>query len=113
MSGRLLPAAQLAQMLTTVPQYPQQPDSPGYGLGIQTGATPCGTIWGHDGGLPGYLSSNATDRTGRRTATLLVATELWAEFGDDPQIAAAAQALQTALICTMLGKPTPDGLPAA
>jgi D-alanyl-D-alanine carboxypeptidase len=113
MSGKLLPAAQLAQMLTTVPQDPRQPDGPGYGLGIQTGATPCGTIWGHDGGLPGYLSSNATDRTGRRTATLLVATELWAEFGDDPQIAAAAQALQTAVICTMLDKPAPDVLPAA
>ncbi|HEX6470058.1 MAG TPA: serine hydrolase domain-containing protein, partial [Streptosporangiaceae bacterium] len=71
LSGRLLPAAQLAQLRTTVPQDPARPDGPGYGLGIQTGATPCGTIWGHDGGLPGYLSANATDRTGGRTATIL------------------------------------------
>jgi D-alanyl-D-alanine carboxypeptidase len=107
MSGRLLPAAQLVQMLTTVPIFPDQPGGPGYGLGIQTGTTPCGTFWGHDGGLPGYLSVNVTDRSGSRTATMLVATESWAEFGDDPQIAAAGQALQTAVICTMLGQPTP------
>jgi D-alanyl-D-alanine carboxypeptidase len=107
MSGKLLPAAQLAQMRTTVPQDPEQPDGPGYGLGIQTGATPCGTIWGHDGGMPGYLTANATDRTGSRTATILVSTEFWAEFAADPKIAKAAQALQTAVICTMFGKPVP------
>lgn len=107
LSGKLLPDAQLAQMRTTVPMLPDQPDGPGYGLGIQTGATPCGTIWGHDGGLPGYLSTNATDRTGTRTATILVATESWAEFDANPEIAAAARALQTATICTMLGQPTP------
>jgi D-alanyl-D-alanine carboxypeptidase len=107
MSGRLLPAPELAQLLTTVPRFPDQPDGPGYGLGIQTGATPCGTIWGHDGGLPGYLSANVTDRTGSRTATILVATESWSEFDSDPRIAEAAQALRTAAICTMLGQPVP------
>jgi D-alanyl-D-alanine carboxypeptidase len=107
MSGRILPPAQLAQLRTTVPQDPEQPDGPGYGLGIQTGATPCGTIWGHDGGAPGYLSGNVTDRTGSRTATILVSTEFWAEFAADPKIAEAAQALQTAMICTMFGKPVP------
>ncbi|MFL6125568.1 serine hydrolase domain-containing protein [Actinophytocola sp.] len=105
MSGELLPAAALTQMLTTVPMLPGQPDGPGYGLGIQTGATACGTIWGHDGGLPGYLSFNATDRTGRHTATMLVATESWAEFRTDPNIDAASHALQTAAICAMLDAP--------
>ncbi len=107
MSGKLLPAAQLAQMRTTVPQDPSRPDGPGYGLGIQTGALPCGTIWGHDGGIPGYLTSNVTDRTGTRTATLLISTESWSEFGSEPKIAAAAQSLNTALICDMFGKPVP------
>lgn len=107
MSGTLLPAAQLAQLRTTVPIFPDQPDGPGYGLGIQTGATPCGTIWGHDGGLPGYLSTNVTDSTGTRTATVLIATESWAEFGTDPEITAAAHALQTAVTCTMFHKPVP------
>jgi D-alanyl-D-alanine carboxypeptidase len=108
LSGKLLPAAQLAQLRTTVPQDPAQPDGPRYGLGIQTGTTPCGTIWGHDGGLPGYLSANATDRTGSRTAALLISTESWAEYGSDPNIAAAAQALQTTTICTMFDKPAPS-----
>jgi D-alanyl-D-alanine carboxypeptidase len=107
MSGKLLPAAELAQMLTTVPQDPEQPDGPGYGLGIQTGATACGTIWGHDGGMPGYLTTNVTDRTGSRTASVAVLTESWAEFGSDPQIATAAEALQTAVLCTMFRKPVP------
>ncbi|GIH93422.1 serine hydrolase domain-containing protein [Planobispora siamensis] len=105
MSGRLLPAAQLAQMRTTVPVDPGRPDGPGSGLGIQTGTTPCGTFWGHDGGIPGYLSTNVTDRTGGRTATVLISTELWSEFGSDPKIAKAAAALQSAVICTMFGKP--------
>jgi D-alanyl-D-alanine carboxypeptidase len=109
MSGRLLSAAGLAQMRTTVPEDPADPDGPGYGLGIQTGATPCGTVWGHDGGAPGYLTSNATDITGGRTASILVSTESWAEFGSDPKIAAAAQALQSAVLCTMFDKPEPAG----
>ncbi|MEV8637093.1 serine hydrolase domain-containing protein [Streptosporangium sp. NPDC051023] len=107
MSGKLLPAAQLAQMRTTVPVDPQQPDGPGYGLGIQTAATPCGTFWGHDGGIPGYLTTHLTDRTGGRTATVLISTEYWAEYEADPKIAKAAQALQSAVTCTMFGKPVP------
>ncbi|MER7129616.1 serine hydrolase domain-containing protein [Streptosporangium saharense] len=107
MSGKLLPAAQLAQMRTTVPVDSQQPDGPGYGLGIQTGAHPCGTFWGHEGGVPGYLTTNVTDRTGSRTATVLISTEFWAEFGANPKIAKAAQTLKTAAICTMFGKPVP------
>ncbi|MEV5967089.1 serine hydrolase domain-containing protein [Kribbella sp. NPDC051952] len=107
MSGKLLPAAQLAELRTTVPQDPEQPDGPGYGLGIQTGDTPCGTIWGHDGGMPGYLTANVTNSTGNRTATLLISTESWSEFGSEPKIAAAAQSLQTAVICSMFGKPVP------
>ncbi|MGV9776919.1 serine hydrolase domain-containing protein [Streptosporangium sp. NPDC003464] len=106
-SGKLLPAAQLAQMRTTVPVDPRQPDGPGYGLGIQTGPTPCGTFWGHDGGMPGYLTTSVTDRTGSRTATVLISTEFWSEFGGAPKIAKAAQALQSAVICTMFGKPVP------
>ncbi|MCP3801368.1 beta-lactamase family protein [Allokutzneria sp. A3M-2-11 16] len=107
MSGKLLPAAQLAEMRTTVPVLPEQPDGPGYGLGIQTGTTPCGTFWGHDAGIPGYFSVNVTDRTGSRAATMLVAMETWVEFGSNPKIAAASKALQTAMLCTMLGRPVP------
>ncbi|GAB3896184.1 serine hydrolase domain-containing protein [Kibdelosporangium lantanae] len=105
MSGRLLPAPQLAEMLTTVPILPDDPDSPGQGLGIQTATRPCGKIWAHDGGLPGYLSVNITDTTGTRTATILVTTESFSEFGSEPALEAADKALSEATVCAMFGKP--------
>jgi D-alanyl-D-alanine carboxypeptidase len=108
MSGKLLPPAQLAQMRTTVPEDPADPNSVGYGLGIGTTATPCGTIWFHDGGMTGYYSIHFTDGTGSRTATILVSTDLPSEFPDAfPKITEAHRALQTAVLCTMFGKPVP------
>ncbi|MEV6007035.1 serine hydrolase domain-containing protein [Streptomyces sp. NPDC051976] len=75
MSGRLLPAAQLAQMRTTVPEEgPGDPEQLGYGLGIETATTPCGTVWDHVGVVPGYATYNVTDSTGHRTASFLFAT---------------------------------------
>ncbi|MBP0448971.1 beta-lactamase family protein [Kitasatospora sp. RG8] len=106
MSGRLLPAAQLQQMLTTVPVDPENPGA-GSGLGIVTAATPCGTVWAHDGGITGYSSSNYTDRAGSRTATILFSTELLFEFEADPKLVEASQELQTAVLCAMFDKPVP------
>ncbi|MEV4738926.1 serine hydrolase domain-containing protein [Streptomyces sp. NPDC049555] len=113
MSGKVLPAAQLAQMRTTVPTAPGRPDGPGYGLGIFTATTPCGTVWAHEGGIPGYLSLNATDPTGRRTASILVSTEAYSEYpGAFPsEIAKADQTLKSAAICAMFDKPAPSGAP--
>lgn len=75
MSGRLLPAEQLAQMRTTVPEGgPEDPDELGYGLGIETAKTSCGTVWDHVGVVPGYATYNVTDSTGRRTASFFFAT---------------------------------------
>jgi D-alanyl-D-alanine carboxypeptidase len=107
MSGKLLPAAELAAMRTTVPIIADQPAGPRYGLGISTSKTPCGTFWGHDGGMPGYLSTNATDVTGTRTMTVLVSTEIWSEFGAEPAIEAAAEALQVGAVCAMFGERVP------
>ncbi|MFD5921650.1 serine hydrolase domain-containing protein [Kitasatospora sp. NPDC058201] len=107
MSGRLLPAAQLDELRTTVPMDPEDPEGAGYGLGIETGATPCGTVWGHGGGITGYSSGNLTDGTGGRTSTVLVPTEFLFEFGADQRLLEADRALRTAVICTMFGKPVP------
>lgn len=104
MSGKILPAAQLAQMRTTVPLDPAQPDGPASGLGIETAPQPCGTVWAHDGGMPGYLSTNLTDDTGSRSASVLVPTELVAEFDADPQLGASTKALLSGAICAMFGK---------
>ncbi|MFE3164068.1 serine hydrolase domain-containing protein [Streptomyces sp. NPDC059224] len=75
MSGRLLPAAQLAEMRTTVPESgPDDPEELGYGLGIERAKTDCGTVWDHVGIVPGYATYNVTDSTGRRTAAFFFAT---------------------------------------
>nr|WP_108999276.1 serine hydrolase domain-containing protein [Streptomyces rishiriensis] len=75
MSGRLLSAAQLAEMRTTVPESgPEDPDELGYGLGIETAKTSCGTVWDHVGVVPGYATYNVTDSTGRRTASFYFTT---------------------------------------
>jgi D-alanyl-D-alanine carboxypeptidase len=101
MGGKLLPAAQLAQMRDTVPVRPDQPNGPGYGLGIDTQKMSCGTIWAHDGGIPGYLSLNFTDSAGRRTGSVLMSTELFSEFDAEPELTAAYKALVEAAVCAM------------
>lgn len=54
LSGRLLPPAQLAEMLSTVSEGSSTPSR--YGLGIERVVTPAGVVWGHDGQVPGYSS---------------------------------------------------------
>lgn len=50
LGGRVLKPAQLAEMRTTA-------FDSGYGLGISKVVLPCGAgIWGHTGGIPGYLT---------------------------------------------------------
>ncbi|MET7297337.1 serine hydrolase domain-containing protein [Embleya sp. NPDC005575] len=62
--GKLLPAAQLKAMLTTI----DNPDFPGasYGLGIERFTLGCGTtLWYHDGGTMGSIAFAATTEDGR------------------------------------------------
>ena len=103
LSGKLLPAAQLKEMRTTVAEESEFPDRR-YGLGLEQVVTPCGTVWGHNGQVPGYSSENYTDANGKRTVSVLTATI----FGlASPAPRAANQALVNAAVCTMLGKPIP------
>jgi D-alanyl-D-alanine carboxypeptidase len=99
MSGRLLPPALLGQMREAVPQGGGSEN--GYGLGVMEVRTPCGTVWGHSGGFPGYRSHNYTDLTGERTVTVLITTAygLYA-----PTAAATQKALVDAAVCRMHGK---------
>ena len=102
--GRLLRPALLEQMLTTVPVQPEF----GYGLGIYTQQTACGTVWGHDGGIPGYLNVAFNDRSGRRSAEVMLPTE--------PNTDALWSALQLTLdaaVCQMFGLAPPSEAPAA
>ena len=68
LSGKLLPAAQLQEMMTTTPT-PQGDD---YGLGIQAEQLPCGTAWGHQGSFHGYFSTPFTTTDGSSQAVILV-----------------------------------------
>ncbi|MBU2663726.1 beta-lactamase family protein [Actinoplanes bogorensis] len=102
-SGRLLPAAQLAQMRVTV-EDPAGDGSMRYGLGVMEYTNSCGTVWGHTGGIPGYGSQNYTDSTGRRTMTVVSTTQFGAKF---PEVAVADQAVVDAAVCVMLDRPIP------
>ncbi|MVO85370.1 serine hydrolase [Streptomyces sp. p1417] len=62
--GKLLSPKQLKAMKTTV----TSPDSPDtfYGLGLQRFRTSCGTtVWGHGGGMVGWLSFATSTEDGR------------------------------------------------
>ncbi|RRR84300.1 class A beta-lactamase-related serine hydrolase [Streptomyces sp. RP5T] len=102
MSGRLLPEAQMKQMRGTV----DAPEEGGaYGLGLMKVDTPCGTVWGHTGGLPGYSSEIYTDATGTRSVAVFTLTN----FGiKEKKAATANKALVDAATCQMLGKPQPS-----
>jgi D-alanyl-D-alanine carboxypeptidase len=97
MSGRLLKPWLVKQMTTTV----DTGQGLGYGLGIYTMNTPCGAVWGHDGGIPGYVSFAYTDRPGSRSGVLLLPTQ-----PDDAIVAAGLPIIDMA-VCMMLGQPVP------
>ncbi|MDR7278438.1 serine hydrolase domain-containing protein [Catenuloplanes atrovinosus] len=64
-TGKLLKPAQQAAMLETVPWYPEMPEALRYGLGIYALQLPCGTFWGHDGGVIGQITQVLTSTDGR------------------------------------------------
>jgi D-alanyl-D-alanine carboxypeptidase len=101
-TGKLIPAAQLAEMETTVSEGPSVANR--YGLGFEQTVTPCGTVWGHDGQVAGFSSENYTNLAGDRTVAVFVTTI----FGlDQPKATADNQELINAAVCAMLDKPMP------
>ncbi|WP_372411638.1 serine hydrolase domain-containing protein [Streptomyces luteireticuli] len=65
LAGRLLPAAQLAQMRTTVPAEDLGPGAR-YGLGIVSRPLSCGGVyWGHGGSMTGYETRGGVTEKGR------------------------------------------------
>jgi len=97
LSGRLLRPRLLQQMMTTVDVAPGF----GYGLGLFRLDTVCGTVWGHDGGIPGYISYALNDREGSRSAILLLPTQ------PDQAIAPPFIEALTTVECQMFGLPVP------
>ncbi|MER7670107.1 serine hydrolase domain-containing protein [Kitasatospora sp. NPDC096128] len=73
LGGRLLPAAQLAEMRTTVPAELLGPGVR-YGLGLQSKPLSCGgLLWGHGGTTAGYRSRNGITDDGRAAAITVTA----------------------------------------
>jgi D-alanyl-D-alanine carboxypeptidase len=71
LTGRLLPPAQLREMLTTMPvDNPSELFPEHYGLGIYSVQLSCGTAWGHDGGIIGFITIAYTSRDGSRQAVM-------------------------------------------
>ncbi|MFE4793626.1 serine hydrolase domain-containing protein [Streptomyces sp. NPDC056708] len=76
LAGRLLPAAQLAQMRTTVPAESTFGPGARYGLGIVSMPLPCGGVyWGHGGSFPGYETRGGATDDGR-AANVAVTVQL-------------------------------------
>ncbi|ALG11990.1 D-alanyl-D-alanine carboxypeptidase [Kibdelosporangium phytohabitans] len=73
LTGKLLPAAQLAEMKRTVPDEL----SDGYGLGIERYRPAPGLVtWGHSGSMSsGHVFRNAMTEDGQRAVTLLIGTD--------------------------------------
>jgi D-alanyl-D-alanine carboxypeptidase len=66
LTGRLLPPAQLDAMTTTVP-------GPDYGLGLRATTLTCGvTVYGHGGGIFGYVTGTFATRDGARRLAISV-----------------------------------------
>jgi D-alanyl-D-alanine carboxypeptidase len=70
LSGRLLPAAQLAEMLDT------RAAGGVYGMGLYPQTLPCGvTVWGHNGRILGSYVRAAATADGRRVVTYRLDTD--------------------------------------
>lgn len=107
LGGALLSARSMEDMRTTVPEG-ESASGPGrsYGLGLERVETACGTVWGHDGALPGYGSDTYTDEVGGRSMTVFTTSN----FGilTQPGAVDARTGLIEAAACAMFG----DELPA-
>jgi D-alanyl-D-alanine carboxypeptidase len=100
LSGELLPRAALREMKDVVTALP----GAGYGLGLMVLETPCGTVWGHTGGIPGYVTIAFGNAAGTRSSMLVLSTE------PNEEIAAAFDQLVATAVCGMFGKEVPADL---
>ncbi|GAA1404555.1 serine hydrolase domain-containing protein [Kitasatospora putterlickiae] len=93
LGGRLLPAAQLAQMRTTVPAE-QLGSGVGYGLGLVSRPLSCGGLsWGHGGAIPGYETFGGTTDDGRAVSAAVTT------IPGDPEVGKHMDQAVDAVLC--------------
>src|SRR4051794_25686776 len=81
LAGRLLPAALLAQMKTP---FAVTPGAAGYGLGLIVAPSPCGPLFGHDGGIPGFTTFALNSEDGRHQFVLMFNAKASPAAVDEP-----------------------------
>ena len=92
LGGRLLTRAALAEMKRAVEVAP----GIGYGLGLLVVDTPCGTLYGHDGGTPGFGNTMLSSADGSRQAGVMVNAEDAPAAVSEPRERALRQAIREA-----------------
>ena len=104
--GRLLPATLLTEMQRPVEIAPGW----GYGLGLYIVDTPCGTLFGHTGGAPGFQNWLFTTKDGSRQLGVMI-------NADEAPAAASelftTQAVEQGLREAFSGQPCAAGEPVA
>ncbi len=97
--GRLLPAAQLAELKKTVPA-PDLGAGASYGLGVIRYDTACGPVWGHLGGIAGYSTVLLGNENGSRSLALSSNP-----YGEDTSGGAVLERLLDKALCGTAAKP--------
>lgn len=97
--GRLLPAAQLAELKKTVPA-PDLGAGASYGLGVIRYDTACRTVWGHLGGISGYSTVMLGNENGSRSLALSSNP-----YGEDTSEGAVLEGLLDKALCGTADKP--------
>ena len=107
MSGRLLPARSLQDMITPSRQSVRAHDP--YGLGLELNDE-CGKNFGHAGTFPGYKSTTATTRNGQSSFTYVVNStgDFLKPLPWPPKILPAIKHLRSVLRCAIQGKTPPS-----
>ena len=71
LGGRLVRPDLLQAMETMVPASLALTGEFAYGLGLEKVPGPCGALWGHSGGSPGYVASAFNSKDGSRQVVVL------------------------------------------
>jgi D-alanyl-D-alanine carboxypeptidase len=94
-AGKLLPEAQLAAMMQTVPVDAEEAaaGATGYGLGLVRWDLGCGTYWGHIGSIRGYTTLAYAAEDGSREAVLEITQSRLPAASLGPILEAASRAV--------------------